>query len=301
MSTQHERDSETGFDYRGARFYDAEVGRFLSLDPLASDFVAWSPYNYVLGNPVRLVDPDGRAPGDPKVIHDHNLLAYATRISSSETIVGMTRSSTTTQTYSEGGNTYTTITELASAETASFNDAGEFLPGSFQGVHTTSITELVNGEQVGKPSTTSVSYSDYNNADPVIKSTQNVMKGIHNAGTRGKEADESPGNIVFMGNNSPDNSSSTAKQLSIVGLLSTNPLISKGASLISNSFSTINSMNSKHNLESSTLLLSENFNTGETFQNDGPYGSTQSYKKGGTDGVQSSGALIQQAFEQYKD
>ena len=49
-------------DYRGARFYDSDIGRFLSVDPLAADFASWSPYNYVLGNPIMLIDPDGRAP-----------------------------------------------------------------------------------------------------------------------------------------------------------------------------------------------------------------------------------------------
>ncbi|WP_273446138.1 RHS repeat-associated core domain-containing protein [Neolewinella agarilytica] len=62
LSTHHERDAETGYDNRGARLYDSELGRFLGVDPLASKFQAWSPYNYVLGNPVRLTDPDGRAP-----------------------------------------------------------------------------------------------------------------------------------------------------------------------------------------------------------------------------------------------
>ncbi len=65
LTTQHERDVETGLDYRGARFYDADIARFLSLDPLAIEFASWSPYNYVLGNPVMLIDPDGEAPEDP--------------------------------------------------------------------------------------------------------------------------------------------------------------------------------------------------------------------------------------------
>ncbi len=65
QSTYHERDSESGFDYRGARFYDSDVARFNSLDPNASDYASWSDYSYVLCNPVNLVDPDGKDPVDP--------------------------------------------------------------------------------------------------------------------------------------------------------------------------------------------------------------------------------------------
>ncbi len=74
MSTQHERDTETDFDYRGARFYDADVARFNSLDPLAADFVAWSAYNYVLGNPNTYIDPDGRTATAPQddILLDEN-------------------------------------------------------------------------------------------------------------------------------------------------------------------------------------------------------------------------------------
>ncbi|MEM8586372.1 MAG: RHS repeat-associated core domain-containing protein, partial [Bacteroidota bacterium] len=61
LTTQHERDSESGYDNRGARLYDADVGRFLSVDPLAEDYAAYSGYNYVLGNPIIMIDPDGRS------------------------------------------------------------------------------------------------------------------------------------------------------------------------------------------------------------------------------------------------
>ncbi len=59
QSTGHERDIESGWDFRGARLYDANYGRFLSRDPLGGMYPAWSPYNYVLGNPVSLTDPTG--------------------------------------------------------------------------------------------------------------------------------------------------------------------------------------------------------------------------------------------------
>ncbi|MEM6395796.1 MAG: RHS repeat-associated core domain-containing protein [Bacteroidota bacterium] len=62
LTTQHERDTESGYDNRGARLYDADVGRFLSVDPLAEEFPGWSGYNYVMGNPVLLIDPTGQAP-----------------------------------------------------------------------------------------------------------------------------------------------------------------------------------------------------------------------------------------------
>lgn len=64
LTTHHERDKETGLDYRGARYYDSDDSRLLSLDPLQADFPSWSPYCYVLGNPLAYTDPDGRKPDD---------------------------------------------------------------------------------------------------------------------------------------------------------------------------------------------------------------------------------------------
>ena len=59
-STGKERDSETGFSYFGARYYDSDLMTgWLSVDPMADKYPGLSPYAYCGWNPVRLVDADG--------------------------------------------------------------------------------------------------------------------------------------------------------------------------------------------------------------------------------------------------
>lgn len=58
-STSHEKDDETGYDDRNARFYDDESLNFLQTDPLAEKYFSWSTYHYVGRNPISIIDPTG--------------------------------------------------------------------------------------------------------------------------------------------------------------------------------------------------------------------------------------------------
>ena len=65
--TGKERDSESGLDYLGARYYANSLGRFSSIDPIhfqastLNDPQKFNLYAYVRNSPLRLIDPDGKA------------------------------------------------------------------------------------------------------------------------------------------------------------------------------------------------------------------------------------------------
>ncbi|TPG48475.1 RHS repeat-associated core domain-containing protein [Rhodanobacter glycinis] len=66
--TGHVNDPDTGLVYMQARYYDPEVGRFLSVDPVgvkAGAIFGFNRYDYTKNNPIKNVDPDGKAPQSP--------------------------------------------------------------------------------------------------------------------------------------------------------------------------------------------------------------------------------------------
>ena len=57
--TEKELDASDGLYYFGKRYYDPFRGQWLQVDPMSEKYPGTSPYDYVLSNPIRLVDPDG--------------------------------------------------------------------------------------------------------------------------------------------------------------------------------------------------------------------------------------------------
>ncbi len=65
--TGKKRDSETGLDYFGARYFSGAQGRFTSVDPAFESEIlelpqTWNRYSYVYNRPLFATDPDGRCP-----------------------------------------------------------------------------------------------------------------------------------------------------------------------------------------------------------------------------------------------
>ena len=63
-SWRRDINDELGLDWYdfGARNYDAALGRWMNPDLLSEMYSSWSPYNYVLQNPIKFIDLNGLEP-----------------------------------------------------------------------------------------------------------------------------------------------------------------------------------------------------------------------------------------------
>ena len=73
--------------YSEATLEPEVISRFLSPDPLTSEFPSWSPYNYAADNPIRYIDKDGLAPWIPEVGSDGSAVYRAEKGDNVKTFV----------------------------------------------------------------------------------------------------------------------------------------------------------------------------------------------------------------------
>ncbi|NER14552.1 hypothetical protein GWK08_13945 [Leptobacterium flavescens] len=71
----------------GARRHLQELGRWMSIDPLADEYDSYSPFNSMMNNPINFIDPDGMAARwIPRVLEDGTVVYIAEAGDSAETL-----------------------------------------------------------------------------------------------------------------------------------------------------------------------------------------------------------------------
>jgi hypothetical protein len=145
----------------------------MGVDPLAHKMPAWSPYSYTFNNPIRFIDPDGRAPQTVKPGSAAALRAIKNTLSSADAAYVK---------LDANGNINRDILNLRT-----MSSSGNFA----------ALQELVNSETTYHINiASSYESADVEGAQPLVGDDQNGTKGV--TLFPGAENDRSPDNDVHV-------------------------------------------------------------------------------------------------------
>ncbi len=149
-----DKEGELDWYYFGARYYDPEIGRWLSVDPLAHEYPSHSPYNYVLNNPINYFDPDGR---EVFFETEEEAEAAAAALNEVNEGSGITVESETEEHSFLGLFSWTTTTYKLSTAGSTFDwGQNKYTSGLFDCINSKEINfniSLVDGDKTGWPIT----------------------------------------------------------------------------------------------------------------------------------------------------
>ena len=70
-----EFDEETGNYYYGARYYQPKSSIWMGVDAMATSYPGMNPYNFIIGNPIMAIDPDGNEVDPNEYDEDGNFIS----------------------------------------------------------------------------------------------------------------------------------------------------------------------------------------------------------------------------------